>query len=59
MGYSVSIGKKRGGPSHRVAKDEGDGYPFPNDWLEGVIVVTALVMIAGGAYFMYYLSNTV
>ena len=40
-----------------MAKDEGDGYPFPNDWLELLIVVTSLVFIGGGAYFMYYLSD--
>ncbi len=52
--------KKRVGPTHRVREqDEGDGYPFPNDWLEAVIVFTALVFIGGGAFFMYYLSGTV
>ena len=51
--------KKKVGPTHRVRDDSGDGYPFPNDWLEAVIVLTALVFIGGGAFFMYYLSDTI
>jgi hypothetical protein len=52
---SVALGKKRGGPSHRVRKD--DGYPLPNDWVEAVIVFIALVGVFGGAYGLYALSQ--
>ena len=30
---------------------------FPNDWLEATIVVVMLAAMAGGAYFMYLLSQ--
>ena len=44
------------GPKLKLRHDElGDA--FPNDWLEAVIVFTALVFISGGAYFMYYLAQ--
>ena len=35
--------------------DRGDS--FPTDWLEAVLVFTALAAISGGAYFMYYLAQ--
>ena len=44
------------GPKQKLRHDDlGDS--FPNDWLEALIVFTALVFISGGAYFMYYLAQ--
>jgi hypothetical protein len=42
-----------------VAKKVEDEWSqrFPNDWLEATIVVVMLATIAGGAYFMYILSQ--
>ena len=58
MGLAVSINKKRGGPSHRVAKEElGDS--FPNDWLECGIVVLFLAGVSFGAYGIYMISQAV
>ena len=31
---------------------------FPNDGLEVFIIVTMMVFVSGGAYFMYILSQT-
>jgi hypothetical protein len=53
-------------PSQRRKRDQGPelelrhddlGDAFPNDWLEAVIIFTALVFISGGAYFMYHLAQ--
>ena len=55
-------------PSQKRRKDQGPvakrrhddlGDAFPNDWLEAVIVFTALVAMSGGGYFLYYLSTQV
>ena len=51
---------KRSGPSNKaIAKKVEDQWSqrFPNDWLEATIVVVMLAAIAGGAYFMYILSQ--
>ena len=42
-----------------IAKKVEDEWAqrFPNDWLEATIVVVMLTTIAGGAYFMYILSQ--
>ena len=42
-----------------IAKKVEDEWAqrFPNDWLEATIVVIMLATIAGGAYFMYILSQ--
>jgi hypothetical protein len=55
MGIAVSINKKRGGPSHRVRKD--DGYPLINDWFEAALVFTALCAVFGGVFAFYYVSQ--
>ena len=51
--------KKNVGPSQKLRHDGNDPYPFPNDWLEWLVVTVALTAIGIGAYFMYYLSGTV
>ena len=56
---SVALSKKRGGPSHRVRKDDELGDAFPNDWLEGLIVFVALIGILGGALALYHLAQSV
>jgi len=33
------------------------GDSFPNDWLESLIIVTALIAMSGGAYALYYLAQ--
>lgn len=38
-------------------KRQIDPEPFPNDWLEATIIVVVLATMAGGAYFMYLLSQ--
>jgi hypothetical protein len=42
-----------------IAKKVEDAWSqrFPNDWLEATIVVVMLAAMAGGAYFMYLLSQ--
>ena len=42
-----------------IAKKVEDEWAqrFPNDWLEATIVVVMLAAMAGGAYFMYLLSQ--
>ena len=48
--------RREHGPKQKLRHDDlGDS--FPNDWLEALIVFTALVFISGGAYFMYYLAQ--
>ena len=49
------MNKKRGGPSHRVRKD--DGYPLVNDWFEAGLVFLGLCCVFGGAYFFYAVSQ--
>ena len=49
---------KRGGLKHRVRKDDEVGDSFPNDWLEAVIVLVALIGIGGGALTLYHLSQS-
>ena len=50
--------KKRIGPTHRVRENEMHDV-FPLDVYEALTVFSALVFIAAGAFFMYYLSGTV
>lgn len=52
---TASINKKRGGPSHRVRKD--DGHPMISDNFEAAMVFIALAAVSGGAYFLYLLSQ--
>ena len=69
LGYSVSINKKRGGPSqplrHRVTnydddKDvEGDGYPCINDKAEALLVFGLLAAAFSLAAGMYYLARII
>jgi hypothetical protein len=33
------------------------GDRIPNDWLEAVIILSALITMSGGAYFMYHLAQ--
>jgi hypothetical protein len=43
---------------HGVPRRHDDlGDRIPNDWLEAVIIFTALAAMSGGAYFMYYLAQ--
>jgi hypothetical protein len=49
--------KYRVGPSQKLRHDDHDPYPFPNDWLEWLVVTVALTAIGIGAYVMYYLSD--
>ena len=48
--------KKKIGATHRVRQDE-IGESFPQDWVEAVVVFTALLFIGGGAFTLYYLSQ--
>ena len=49
---------KRGGPRHRVRKDDEVGDTFPDSWVEGLIVFAALIGIGGGALSLYYLAQS-
>ena len=57
----MSNPKQRREPSidKEIAKKVEDEWSqrFPNDWLEATIVVVVLAAMAGGAYFMYLLSQ--
>ena len=55
---SVALSKKRGGLSHRVRKDDELGDAFPNDPIEFVIVLVALIGIGGGALTLYHLAQS-
>lgn len=54
----MSVSKKRGGPRHRVRKDDEVGDTFPDSWVEGLIVFAALIGIGGGALSLYYLAQS-
>ena len=49
---------KRGGPRHKVRKDDEIGDTFPEDWVEGLIVFVALIGIGGGALTLYHLAQS-
>ena len=38
-------------------KPRSDGYPFPNDWLEFVILVMASLGVGGGIFALLYLAH--
>lgn len=55
MKYPSQRQREEGVPKRH--DDLGDS--FPNDWLESLIIVTALIGMGAGAYALYYLAQQV
>lgn len=53
MKYPSQKPREQGVPKRH--DDLGDG--IPNDWLEAVIILAALITMSGGAWFMYSLAQ--
>ena len=49
--------KKRIGPTHRLRKC--DPPPWPNDWLEAVIVASLFFAVSALVAGMYFLARTI
>ena len=47
---------KRSGKMYTIASDALSDR-IPNDWLEAVVILVALVALSGGAYTLYSLSQ--